>query len=372
MNILQEATLEMAFLKMGIYAEAKAGKTYTATQVAIGLHELIKSQKPIAFFDTETGSDFVLPFFQRKGIRLLRKKSKAFIDLIAAFDDAIEMCDILIVDSVTHPWTELQDSYMKKNNLSRISLRHWGPLKQTWREFTERYVNSKLHVIVCGRSTDIWQEVEDEDGSKESRKTGTKMRTETQMAYEPSLLVEMEAVQTSANAGGKFVHRAYIKGDRFGLLDGLEGTYVDNPTFESFLPHIQLLNLGGEHKGVDIDHDSQSMFNNENFGERRILKREILVEKIEAEIKMLYPGQTQEHVQARLKLMGDTFGTKSWKEIERLVPAEKLEFGLAQLTDMRTKADGGNGKPLVKAEEKPKVKPVSAKSKKGGDNAHVA
>ncbi len=325
--VLQKAKKEAAFLKMGIYGEAGSGKTFTSTRVAIGLHKYIKSDKPIAFADTETGSDFVLRFFEAEGIELLAAKTRAFKDLLEIVDEAEKSCSILIIDSITHFWNELIDSFMKKHQLSRLSLKHWQPLKQTWREFTDRYVNSKLHIIVCGRSADRWDEVEDEEGIKELKKVGTKMRTETEMGYEPSLLVEMEAVQLSPKAGGQYIHRAYVKKDRF---DVINGQVFDNPGFESFLPHIELLNLGGEHKALEVGRDSQDIFDNENIGEKKIIKREILLEKIGNEIKLLYPGQKEEEKVARLKFMKDIFGTHSWTEVTNM-KIEDLEKGLKKI-----------------------------------------
>jgi len=41
------------FLKMAFEGFAGDGKTYTATQIAIGVHKKIGSKKPVAIFDTE-------------------------------------------------------------------------------------------------------------------------------------------------------------------------------------------------------------------------------------------------------------------------------------------------------------------------------
>jgi hypothetical protein len=325
--ILQKAKKESAFLKMGLYGEAGSGKTFTSTRVAIGLYHYIKAEKPVAFADTETGSDFVMHLFEAEKIELLTAKTRAFKDLLDIVDEAEKNCSILIIDSITHFWNELIDSFMKKHQLTRLALKHWQPLKQTWREFTDRYVNSKLHIIVCGRSADRWDEVEDEEGIKELKKVGTKMRTETEMGYEPSLLVEMEAVQLSPKAGGQYVHRAYVKKDRF---DVINGKTFDNPGFEEFLPHIELLNLGGEHKALEVGRNSQDIFDNENIGEKRILKREILLEKIGNEIKLLYPGQTEREKVARLQFMKEIFGTHSWTEVTNM-KIEELEKGLKKI-----------------------------------------
>ena len=351
MNLLHKATPEMAYLKLGIYGEAGSGKTFTSTRVAIGLASFIKSKKAVGFADTETGSDFVAPAFKTAGLGLIVAKTRAFADLLGIIDEAIGVCDILIIDSVTHFWNELIDAYLKKNEKKRLTLRDWQPLKQTWREFTDRFVNSKIHIIVCGRSADKWEEVEDpEDGSKELRKTGTKMRVETEMGYEPSLLVEMESVQLSARIGGVYVHRAYIKKDRFDVIDG---QVFDNPGFETFLPHIQLLNLGGEHKALETDRSSQGMFERGDTGEQRRISKEILLEKIGNEIKLLYPGQNEVDKTARINLLQEAFESNSWTEISTRHPMDRLEAGFKMLRSKR-----------VEAEEKPKANKADGKPKR--------
>jgi len=341
--ILQPAKKEMAYLKMGIYGEAGSGKTFTASLIAIGLHEYIKSKKPIAFADTETGSDFLIPKFEAKNIKLIRAKTRAFQDLLVIVDEAEKESSILIIDSITHFWNEVVDAYMKKNELKRLRLKDWQPIKKTWRDFTTKFIASNLHIIVCGRSADKWEEVEDaEDGSMELKKTGTKMRVEIETSYEPSLLVEMEAIQRTARTGGNYIHRAYVKKDRF---DVINGKMFDDPTFENFLPAINLLNLGGEHKAIDQNRDSTSMFEKGNTGEQRAITREIVLEKIQNAIKLLYPGQAENDKTARLKLMSEIFGTNSWTEIEKRIAMEKLEVGYKKLLNR-----------LEHKEEKPKSK----------------
>jgi hypothetical protein len=345
MELLQLAKPENAFLKMGIYGEAGSGKSFTSALVAIGLYNYIKTKKPIGWADTETGSDFLIPQFQKNKISLVVAKTRAFVDLLGIVDEAQKTCSILIIDSITHFWNDLVDSYLKKNSLTRISLPHWQILKKTWREFTSRYINSKIHIILAGRSADKWEEVEEEDGAKELRKVGTKMRAEVEISYEPSLLVEMELRQLSPHAGGTVVHRAYVQKDRF---DAINGMHFDNPGFDAFLPHVQLLNLGGEHKAVEQGRDSQGVFEDNNIGERKFIKREILIEKIENEIKKLHPGQTGDEKTARIALFEEIFGTNSWTEISRLLPQEKLQAGLAILK--------GKNLPESEKESKPKTK----------------
>jgi hypothetical protein len=322
-SLLQPARPEAAFLKMGIYGQPKAGKTFTASSILIGFHKFMKSDKPIAFLDTETGSDYIQHRFKAAGIPLLVAKTRAFKDLLDITDQAENLCFALLVDSITHPWDELMSSYQKQNNLSRITLRHWIPIKAMWREFTTKYVNSKIHFIVCGRAGDIWEETVDENNEKELRRTGTKMRTEKELGYEPSLLVEMEAIQSEVKFGGAIINRAYVKGDRF---DVINGQIFDNPTFETFLPHIQLLNLGGEHKAMEVGRTSVGIFDDPNRGEKRIITRDILIEEIEGYIKLLYGGQTEADKTARTKIIMElTGGRPSWTAVTQM-RIEELEI----------------------------------------------
>jgi hypothetical protein len=371
--LFETARPESAFLKLGIYGDAGSGKSYTSSLVAIGLTKLIKSNKPVCFMDTETGSDYLIPLFRREGVEFARTKTRAFKDLLGGIDTAEhggeglpDGCDVLIIDSITHYWNELVSSYKKANKLAFMTLKHWDPLKQTWKEYTDRFINSKLHIIVAGRSADKWDEVEDpNDGAKELKKVGTKMRVEGQFAYEPSLLIEMEAVQLTARAGGKMVRRAFVKKDRFDIMDGQS---FENPTFDTFMPHIAALNLGGDHKAFEEGRESTAMFERNDLGERKAIQKEILIEKIKNEIKKLHPGQTEATRQAIIKLQEELFGTNSWTEIETFFSNDKLAEGLnnLQLRSIKTaeevaKADvtaaapmgqpevaGGNGKPKTK------------------------
>lgn len=353
-KFLQPAKPEAAFLKMGIYGEAGSGKSFTASRVAIGLHQYAKLKKPVAWADTETGSDFLRPKFEVVKIDLLVAKTRAFQDLLTIIDEAEREASILLIDSVTHFWNEIVDAYMAKNELKRLRLKDWQPLKKSWREFTDRYINSGLHIILCGRSADKWEEVEDtEDGSMELKKVGTKMRSETQLSYEPSLLVEMEAIQLTARTGGNYIHRAYVKKDRF---DVINGKVFDDPGFDEFLPAIAPLNLGGEHKAIDLGRNSTDMFEKGNTGEQRAITREIILEEIGNAIKLLYPGQNELDKVARIKLMNDTFGTNSWTAIEKRVPMNQLESGLAEIEKMIQKVEK-----MEKTDEEPKQKSKAKK-----------
>lgn len=333
---LQPASNEQAYLKAGYLGFAKSGKTHTAAKQAIGLHKFIQSKKPVAFIDTETGSSYVLPMFQRDGIELLTAKSRAFVDLLSVGREAEKTCDILLIDSITHFWTEIVRAYMNKNNRKRLRVQDWGPIKEEWQAFTDFYINSKLHIFMCGRAGNEYDFKEDEDGVTEIRKTGIKMKAESDMSFEPSLLIEMEKVRSKDGSSGQAItHRAWIIGDRF---DVLTGKSFDNPGFEQILPHVKMLNLGGTHVGIDVERTSEGMFEGPESRSDIFKRREIALECIQNEITKKISGRTAQDQKDKIKILEDVFGSNSWTAISDLHP-DKLESGLIKLKTIEIKGE---------------------------------
>ena len=336
---LKLAVNDQAFLKAGLLGFAKAGKSYTASLIAIGLHRYIKSKKPVAFLDTETGSAYVLPMFKEAGIELLTAKSRAFVDLLDIGRKAASQCDILIIDSITHFWVELVKAYMLRMGRKRLRVQDWGPIKDEWQSYTDFYINSRLHILMCGRAGWEYDFREDEEGNTEIQKTGIKMKAESDMSFEPSLLIEMEKVrEKTGRVGQEIIHRAWIVGDRF---HDLTGKSFDNPTFESFLTHVKKLNLGGEHLGVDTSGSSKDLFDSPDGRSNIHKRREIALECIENEIKKAVPGRSDKDQQQKIKILEDTFGTNSWTAISDLHP-DKLEAGLKKISESKTKREATN------------------------------
>ena len=330
MSIFKKAVPEMAFVKMGLYGKAGSGKTYTSSKVAIGLAQLIKDPRPVAFIDTETGSDFVRPMFEEAKVELVVAKSRAFEKLVQAVDEAEKEASVLIIDSITHFWYEIVRAYMSENNISRMAFHHWGPVKEEWRRFADRYVNSRLHIIMAGRAGDVWEDTPDEQGIMESKRVGTRMKAEVETGYEPSLLVEMVREYKDKKKGATWTHRAYVMKDRFDLIDGKA---FDDPGLEQFMPHVLRLNLGGEHRGVDTD-TSQGLFTKDDSKAKFIEHKKTLLEKIQNEVYLLHPSASAEDKKARLELMRKIFGTHAWNEIAGSLKLEALESGLSTLETM--------------------------------------
>ncbi len=326
----QEAVNQQAYLKAGLLGFAGAGKTYTAALMAKGIVERLKAKKPVFFLDTETGSDFLVPKFKEWDIPFYVSKSRAFTDLVDGVKAAEGNAGVLIIDSISHFWTELQRAYMKANNRKRLLFQDWGPLKETWAGFTDLYLNSRVHIVMCGRAGYEYDYFTDEAGAKVLEKTGTKMKAETDMGYEPSLLIEMirdrRENQDKAVEAKLWDHVAIVLKDR---TSRIEGQRFVNPTFENFKPVFDYLNIGGEHVGVVTDKDSTKLFekgSEENFYEQR-RQKEVLLEEIQGELLSAFPGQSSEDKKIKTDLVFEAFGTRSWTALAEL-EIGKLRDGL--------------------------------------------
>lgn len=345
MSMLKKATNKMAYAKVGLYGTAGSGKTRTATEIAIGLQKAIGSKKPIAVFDTEPAFSFVLPIFNKAGFELLiADESRALADLMKFMDEAEQVADIAIIDSITHVWRDAQESYLNRLNSKRkeqrkapllsLEFQHWRPIKAAWAEFTDRFLSSKLHVIVCGRAGSIYEYQDNGNGKKELITVGTRMATEKELGYEPSLLVEM----ITDRDNGKLVNIAVVQKDR---SDALNGKELPMPTYSSFEPHFRSLNIGGQHFDSMNQRDSQEMFEDadESGWDFEKRNREILSEEIQGVLVEKWPGQTAVEKKAKADALHTIFKSHSWTKISEATPSEQLRVGLVELRHYLSKID---------------------------------
>jgi hypothetical protein len=340
MSLLKPLVQGQGYLKAGFQGFAGSGKTFTATDLAIGVREHMKLKGPIAFFDTEGGSTYIQTKVKEKtGMDLVGMRSRAFVDLINLTREAEQAgVSVLIVDSITHVWDELQKAHLsrvneilrdrKKGPRYNLEFQDWAPIKAKWGEWTTLFLNSKLHIVFCGRAGFSYDhEVNQETGKKELIKTGTKMKAENEFGYEPSLLIEMESIKVR-NKKGVVNHQATVLKDRWDVLNGKE---FMNPTFQTFLPHIELLSPGS-HAPIDTDIKTEPLVSEDGASDSKI--RSILTQEITGELKNMYPGSTEAARSAREKLFHEVFNTWSWDAVELMAP-DKLRIGLAAIRSRR-------------------------------------
>jgi len=334
------------YLKAGFLGFAGAGKTWTGIELAIGTRRYFGLKGPIAFFDSESGSDYVAARVQKEtGQPLLVVKSRSLADLMStAHECTAAGVSVLFVDSISHVWKEVCDSYLKqriakhraqnrRNVSDKLEFQDWARLKGMWAQWPEWFVNSSMHCIVAGRAAFEYDFEKDDDGKKELIKSGVKMSTENNFAFEPSLLVEMSRSFAVDKRGEltdsrTVINRAIVVKDRFGVIDG---KMCDDPTFDFFAPHVELLRAA-DHTPVATSQETQFSLDGEGRADwdRERDQREIAAEKVKAAFQLAgIDGQGAEDKKTRAEAMQKFWGTMSWKELSEKTPSGELMRGLA-------------------------------------------
>lgn len=348
MSLLKPAEKKAGYLKAAFIGLAGSGKTYTATMLALGVRKHFGLSGPIAFFDTENGSPFVASHVEAEtGQPLLVVKSRSLDDLKTTVRECIEAgVSVLIVDSVTHVWREVCDTFLARLNetrranrrpvADRLEFSHWNSIKspEMWGGWTDLLLNSPLHIIVCGRLGYEYDFEENAAGKKELVKTGVKMKAEGEFGYEPSLVIEMTANQVMENGEVvRITHSALALKDR--TVDprfNIAGRESDDPGFDFFLPHVQGLDPAA-HAPVDTSRRTEVRIDEAGSGEwaRERRAREIACEEIAAELdKAGLSGTANEAKAKRARLLEECFGSASKTALEN-TKADVLREGLCKL-----------------------------------------
>lgn len=365
MGLLKDATVEQAAAKVGLFGGQGSGKTTTSALIALGLSKTFHDGAPVAFMDTENGSDYLVPIFKTENVRLVVVKSRAFRDMKAMLPEAEELgCCAVLVDSYTHPWQELNATLKTQLRVDRLEFRHMDQLKTMWRSWTDLMLNSPLHVIVSGRLGYVWDREEDENGKKgDLIKLGTKMKSESEAGYEPSLLIEMEAIQAEAARTrrtrakkGSITHYAYVLKDRWRTLNGLTFNWRDlneykagdyQRFFDPFRPHFDKLAIGTAQRAVDPSRSSSALFDStgQSAYEQRKRRVQIVIEEFDGTIVKLWPEQTAKAKALKQLAIETLFQTRSQTQVESL-PLERLDAGLDALKLFEEKVEDGRSEAI--------------------------
>lgn len=331
------------FLKMAFEGFAGDGKTFTATQIAIGVHKLIKSTKPIALFDTEKAFKALKPSFDAAGIEAVVNDEQRSL---AALSEAIKWCedgnaDILIIDSITHVWEEFMQAYLnrpdkngKPVSRNRLEFQDWGVIKPRWKDqFSNRFVMAKCHIIFTGRAGFEYTDERNEDtGKREIFKSGIKMKAETETAFEPDVLVLMQKQSDLISEKKSVWREAMIVKDRTNQIDGK--TFI-NPTFDDFYPAIKILLDGTlrEAYGVNIP-DTFKEFDSK-FNEV-VKEREILIAEIDGCFELMGLGTGAQDKQVKAWTLNQVYGVNSTEMLSKKTN-QAIKQGLKVIKDFSDK-----------------------------------
>lgn len=306
------------FLKMALEGFAGDGKTFTAAQIAIGVHKLIKSTKPIALFDTEKAFKALKPSFDAAGIEaVIDDEQRSLAGLSAAMKWCEEgNADILIIDSITHVWEEFMKAYLNRPDKhgnpvarNRLEFQDWGVIKPQWKDqFSNPFVMAKCHIIFTGRAGyEYTDERNEETNKREIFKSGIKMKAETETAFEPDILVLMQKKSDLISEDKKVWREGMIVKDRTNQIDG---KIFKNPSFDDFFPAIKVLLDGTlrEQYGVVIPDTFQEF---ENKYSEFAKEREILVAEIEGCFELMGLGTGAADKQVKAWTLNQVYGINS-------------------------------------------------------------
>src|ERR1700680_1885090 len=184
-----------AALKIGLYGPAGAGKTFTSLVLGEALAR--HAGKRTAYIDTEYGTSF---YGQHVAERRVHPEAfdfdvlhtKSITEVIAAVKKLDQAAyGVLVVDSITHLWEACKNAYAGKlTRAGTVPLPAWAVIKRPYKELMHLLLASPVHVLICGRQGIDYGE---DEASGELKSLGYKMRAEGETAYEPDLLLRLEA-----------------------------------------------------------------------------------------------------------------------------------------------------------------------------------
>ena len=322
------------FFKAAFEGFAGTGKTYTMSQIAIGLCEEL-GIKRVIMFDTERAAKYLEKPFAAAGIELLVRNSRTLADLTKTMDKCDQgFASILIVDSITHVWEDTVEAYKKKYNRTGLQFQDWGVLKPLWkREFADRLVNGKFHILMSGRAGFEYEnEINEQTGKREIYKSGVKMKVEGETAYEPDMLVLMERFEEILGKDKKIYRQATIVKDRSGLIDGKT---FKNPAYKDFEPVILDLLENPQSLVTDPETDSTGLFRTEEDKYQYINDKKITLEEIEGQLVKAWPSTGASDKKVKMDVLEQVFGTRSWLAVEQ----KGLDALKAGLADIKTIVD---------------------------------
>lgn len=199
MSLFNKAERKKAFLKIAITGVSGSGKTYSALQLAQGLGG------KIAMIDTENGSGelysnlcdydvapMAAPFSPEKYVDYIHEAEKSGYN-------------VLIIDSLSHAWTGeggLLEFVDKKSAASRSgnSFTAWKDATPKQNRLIDAILQSKMDVIVCMRSKQAYEVIENERSKKMPMKMGLAPIQRDGIEYEFTLMFDIGIERHMATA----------------------------------------------------------------------------------------------------------------------------------------------------------------------------
>lgn len=241
----KKAVKSQAKLRAALFGPSGAGKTFSALAIASGMGTRI------ALIDSERSS--ASKYADRFSFDALDLEAKSIDEYVAAIQAAGDAgYDVLIIDSLSHGWQQLQED-MEKLAKARYQGNYWS----AWSEGTpmqRRMINAILsfpgHVIATMRSKTEWESVKDErTGKTKPVRVGLSPEQGKGIEYEFDLLLEISTdhiANVIKDRTGKFQDKLLEKpGQDFGaelvawLSEGVAPAPIHQPAPRGSGPSAQ-------------------------------------------------------------------------------------------------------------------------------------
>lgn len=325
--------------KIGLFGSSGSGKTTTAALLAVATSVELHAKAPVYVYDTEPGWQFMKRIFTTEGVPLVQVASRSFEGMCDHIEKAQrDGACVFIVDSMTHTWTELMDTFAGKNG--RVEFQQFNLIKRNWNRWTVNFLNSPMHCYALGRlGWEYETQVNEKNGRKEIIKGDSKFKAGggESFGYEPHLLVEMELGREEAHngRGGKLVHYATVLKDRARMLDGQEFEFHGFPGYKkgdyrevwnAFFPHINELQLLEGHPAIGSDTSADLVPDGDDRWDKAQRDKKIAIEDFDETIDKLWPGSSADAKKVRKAVCEFCFqGIRSRTEME-IQPLDKLQM----------------------------------------------
>jgi hypothetical protein len=215
---------------MALYGAAGSGKTFSSLLICEGLAR--HTGKRVAYVDTEFGTAFYGQEVPQRAVhpaafdfQVLHTKS--ITEVLAAVRGLdLDTYGVLVIDSISHIWDSCKNAYTGRlTRAGTVPLPGWAVIKRPYKDLMNLLLSLPVHVLICGRQGNDFAEDAD---TGELKNLGYKMRAEGETAYEPDLLLRLEAVK--ADRKKSVVVTAHVEKDRTGVLAGQS---ISWPTFDN-------------------------------------------------------------------------------------------------------------------------------------------
>lgn len=202
MGLFNKAERKKAYLKIAVCGVSGSGKTYSSLLLAKGL----AAGGRIAMIDTENGSGELYSDLMDYDVAPMQAPFTAekYMDYIKQAEAA--GYKVLIIDSLSHAWAGqggILERVDKKaaSSPAKNSFNAWKDVTPVQNQLIDTILQSKMDIIVCMRTKQAYEIVENEKGKKIPVKMGLAPIQREGLEYEFTVVFDISVEKHIATAG---------------------------------------------------------------------------------------------------------------------------------------------------------------------------